>query len=70
VEVVSPHAKRRERSVENDAAGNHPAEDDVGSEDSEQTSRDDGSANKHPQKLSTSKPLGQRWRVSTWEDKF
>jgi hypothetical protein len=58
-----------ERSVKNDASGNHPAEDDVGSEDSEQTRQDDGSANKHPQKLSTSKPSRQRWRVSARDDK-
>jgi uncharacterized protein YerC len=87
VEVVSPHKKRRgvmngERSVKNDAVGNcaqlmkgdHVTKNNVGSEDSEQTSRDDGSANKHSQKLSTSKPpsnaSGQQWRVSAWEDRM
>jgi hypothetical protein len=71
-----------ERSVKNDAVGNcaqlmkgdHVIKNDVDSEDSEQTSRDDGSANKHSQKLSTSKPpsnaSGQQWRVSAWEDRM
>jgi hypothetical protein len=42
--------------------------------DSEQTSRDYGSANTHSQTLSTSKPppctLGREWRVPAWEDRL
>jgi hypothetical protein len=46
----------------------------VDSEDSEQTSRDDTSTNKHRQKLSTSKPpsnaSAQQYRDSAWEDRL
>jgi hypothetical protein len=69
VEVsVSPHRKRHgviqsERSGKSDTGGEcaqivkgvQATQKDVGSEDSEQTSRNDGSANKHSQKLSNSK---------------
>jgi hypothetical protein len=58
VEVVSPHKKRGAiMTTENDA----------GSNDSEQTSRDDGSANMHSQKLSTSKPLTYPSGRQCWE---
>jgi hypothetical protein len=89
VEVsVSPHKKRRgvdvrsERSANNDLAGNcaqilkgiHATEQDVGNEDSEETSRDDGSADEYSQKLPTSKPpsngSAQQRRVSAWEDRL
>jgi hypothetical protein len=74
VEVsVSPHKKRlvagkRAQIVD----GVEVIEQEIGSEHSEQTSRDDdGSVNKHSQKLSTSKPSnasGRQRRVSDWED--
>jgi predicted chitinase len=90
VEVsVSPHKKRRavvrksKPSLKNGAAGNcaqnlevvEVIEQDVGSEDSKQTSRDeDGSVKRHSRKLSTSKPSpnapGQPWRVCAWEDRL
>jgi hypothetical protein len=80
---VSPPKKRRsvvrsEPSVKNDAAGLcmqnlkgvHAPETDVDSEDSEQTSRNNGSTNTNSQKLSTSNtPLnasGRQRRVSAW----
>jgi hypothetical protein len=86
---VMPHRKRRgvdvrsERSGKNAVAGSYAqilegvevTEQDVGSEDSNQTSRDDdGSIKRHSQKLSFSKPpsnaSGQQWRDSTWEDRL
>jgi hypothetical protein len=51
------------------SAASHPM-----NSDSEQTSRNDGSANKHSQKVSTSKPpsnaSGRQRRVSAWEDRL
>jgi hypothetical protein len=86
---VAPHrnGKRRsamkcEQSIKNDAAGNrakilqgdHATEQDAASEDSEQTSRDDGFTNTHSQKLSTSKApsnaTGRQSRVSAWEGRL
>jgi hypothetical protein len=83
--LVSLHKKRcgvmkSKPSGNNDAAGPclqilkgvHATEKDVASEDSEQTSRNDGSANEHSNKLSTVKPpsnaSGRQGRVSAWED--
>ena len=79
VEASPHHRKRRgavriERSGKNDAAGNcaealeevEATERDVG--DSEQTSRNDGSANTDSEKSSTAKPLGRQGRV--WEGRL
>jgi hypothetical protein len=54
--------------------GDHATEKDVDSEDSEQISRRDGSANKNSQKLSISKPPSnasrRQYSVSAWEDRL
>jgi hypothetical protein len=81
---VQPHRKRRGvmRSEQNDAVrkcaqileGLHATEQDADSEDSEQTSRNDGSTNTNSQKLSTSKPPSnvsrRQRRASAWEDRL
>jgi hypothetical protein len=85
---VSRHKKRRgvmrgERRAKKDAAEECAhilkrvpgSEKDVGSEDSEQTSRDDGSINKHSQKLAISKQPSNACRsgnggVFAWEDRL
>jgi hypothetical protein len=84
---ASPHKKRRgvvrsKRSGNNDAVekcvqilrGDHATETDVGNEDSELTSRYDGSPSTNSQKLSTSKTpsnaSGRQRRASAWEDRL
>jgi hypothetical protein len=83
---VSRHKRRRgvmrgERRAKKDAAGECsqirkgvPGIERRGSEDSEQTSRDNGSAHKHSQELSTlkqpSKASERQGRYSTWEDRL
>jgi hypothetical protein len=86
---VPPPKKRPRRgvvkskpSVKNDAAGTcaqilkglRATEEDVDSEDSEQTSRDGGSAHNHSQKRSASKPLPRasrgKCKVTAWEDRL
>jgi hypothetical protein len=84
---VSTQKKRRgvvrsKPSAKNDTAGNcaqilkrvEATEKEVGSEDSEQTRRDDDSTNKHSKKLSTSKTpssaSGRQRRVSVWEGRL
>jgi hypothetical protein len=83
---VSPRKKRRGATItkavgKKDAVGKcaqdlegvHAVEKDAGSEVSELTSRDDGSANKHSQKVSTSKAPSnaslqlQQRRLSPWK---
>jgi hypothetical protein len=62
-------ADHRESHKSIASAATHPM-----NSDSEQTSRNDGSANKHSQKLSTSQPPsnapGRQWRVSAWENRL
>jgi hypothetical protein len=66
---VADHRESHEGIAVAAAAASHPMP-----SDSEQTSRNDGSANKHSQKLSTSKPASsasiQQWRVSAWEGRL